>query len=383
MIQKQDFNPNISFQTKTKNQSKQTKNKTNEMKNMHILLTENRKDLSNENEPIRASRLSNREVMLSAAVLHNMNMPSSSTSGDYNISTNRMSSISSKPGHTWNDKIGGRRASNQAVNCVNSSTTSASTTASKSSVNDDETDTNSNDNDDLSISQYELDIVNKYLNELCSSDESNDQEKSISENIDEQLINVVTSNNVSGGDDDESQSQSPPNQIYRLNANDQCSTLDMSIESDTESQSLSQSQSQDARSVQPQPFPVSNSSANDEIQCTVQTSRQLGFDQSIQINAMINQPNRYNTYDLGHTLNDVNNNNISLSSNTMDSHNVNQGLYSSGGRRPCSNYGRTNPIQTRDNQLRTSANIPIIVGIASCVWGLFFYAVKSFYSDLT
>lgn len=333
--------------------------------------------MSNENEPIRANRLSNREVMLSAAVLHNMNMPSSSTSADYTININQISRKSSAAGQS--DDKNAAHASNQASICVNSSrppSTSMTTMSSKSSA-DDETDTASNGNDELSLSQYELDIVNKYLNEICSSDESNDQEKSISEMIDEQLINV-TSNNLSSGDDDD-ESQPHSNYADRLNDNDHSSTLDMSIESDFETQS----QSQDARSsATPQPFSVSTNT-NDEIQCTEQTSRQIGFDQSIHINAMINQENRYNTYDLGHTLNDVNNNNISLSSNTTDSHNVDQGRYSSGGRTPCSNYGTTNPIMTRDNQLRTSANIPIIVGIASCVWGLFFYAVKSFYSDLT
>lgn len=325
--------------------------------------------------------------MLSAAVLHNMNVPSSSTSGDY-FNSNRMSSVSHKAGQQSYGKIGSGTTTtttttsmtsvkpNQASNCVSST--------SKSSVDDTDTNSNENENendDDMSISQYELDIVNKYLNELCSSDESNDQEKSISENVDEQLTNVTKNTfHVSCSDDDESL----PNQMYRFSdqCTDQSSTLDLlSIESESESQSLSQSQvASSSSSMQQQPSPVST--ANDEIQCTQGTSRQIGFDQSIRISAMINQ-NRSNT-DLGQTHNDVNNNNIRLSSsNTTESHHNDPGLRYSSGRNHCSNYGRTNPIMTRDNINRTSANIPIIVGIASCVWGLFFYAVKSFYSDLT
>lgn len=349
--------------------------------------------MSSENEPIRASRLSNREVMLSAAVLHNMNVPSSSTSGDY-FNSNRMSSVSYNGGQQSYGRTASETSTsvaattmttttatsmtsvkpNQASNCVSST--------SKSSVDD--TDTNSNDNDDdMSISQYELDIVNKYLNELCSSDESNDQEKSISENVDEQLTNVMKNQtfHVSCSDDDESL----PNQMHRFSdqCTDQSSTLDLlSIESESESQtrqSLYQSQVASSSSSMQQPLHVST--ANDEIQCTQGTSRQIGFDQSIRISAMINQ-NRSNT-DLGQTHNDVNNNNIRLSSSTTtESHRIDPGRYSSG-RNNCSNYGRTNPIMTRDNINRTSANIPIIVGIASCVWGLFFYAVKSFYSDFT
>lgn len=341
-----------------------------------------RKDLSCENEPIRASRLSNREVMLSAAVLHNLNTPSSSTSGEYR-NNRRLSSVSSGTALRSNDRIL-ERPNQRPANCINraSISTEDGTDASNDNDNENENDNdNDNDttNDDISLSQYELDVVNKYLNELCNCDQDENESNDLDVNLSEQLTGSIDSS------DDSLQNQT-----------DQCNLIDMSVElkpqtqfqtqtqTQTQSQTLSQSQSQSLTQSQYQDTPSSLapfliSSKNDEIQCT-QTSRPFGFDQSNQSNqsnAMINQ-NR--NADSGHTHNDVNNNNISLSSNT-DSHTVSQHRYSSGHRRYGSNL--TTNTNAMSNSNRISANLPIIVGITSCVWGLLLYAVKSFYSDFT
>lgn len=329
-------------------------------------------------ESIRASRLSNREVMLSStALLHNMNLPSSSSSAsiDYLV-RNRKPSTSYKSEQSMSDRSHNDAAVTKAKQSTSTARSKASTT-----TDDTEADTNSSsnidnddqDNSDLSLSQYELDIVNKYLNEMSSSnDESNDFDKHNSEMPSD---NQSHRSSLDGGGSNSIKSN-------------QSHTADVSIESDgdssTQSQSQSQSQSHDASTsaMQQQLFPVS--SASDEIRACIQTSRQIVFDQTNQIDAMIN-PTRYTDY-LGHTHNDVNNNNLSLSSNNTntnattnnnnnhtDSHSSNHGRHYSSERQ----YGMTS------NRL-TIANLPIIVGITSCVWGLFFYAVKClFFSDLT
>lgn len=378
------------------------------LKKTKIVPSKSLLDFGTEKESIRASRLSNREVMLSStAVLHNMNLPSSSSSAsiDYLI-RNRKPCASNKRGQSITDQSNAMVKAKQTT-----STCQSNHNTSKSSADDTEAETNSssnidndsNDQDNTDLSQYELDIVNKYLNEMSSSnDESNDYDKNISENQNENQLNSIESSSMnshhsSGGDggsgsgtdsinDNKNNTQS--NQSNRLNTNDQCSTADVSIESDVESptQSQSQSQSHDAStSAMQQSFPVS--SASDEIRACTQTSRQIVFDQTNQIDAMIN-PTRYTDY-LGHTHNDVNNNNLSLSSNNnnntnttnhTDSHSSNQGRHYSSERRHYGMTGRTNPTSNR----LTITNIPIIVGITSCVWGLFFYAVKCFFfSDLT
>lgn len=340
----------------------------------------------NEKESIRASRLSNREVMLSStAALHNMNLPSSSTSAsvDYLI-RNRMPCASFKSGQS---------ITMQSSEPLTAKPLTSSCKSSKDTDADDEDDieaeTNSNNNmensdldtaTDLSLSQYELDIVNKYLNEI-----NNDDEKIYSES--EQLNSSSMANNV----DDAHNDNSIDVNSDQMDACDPCSTAaDVSIESDGESPIQSQSHDDASTSTQQQQqqlFPVS--SANEEIRACTQTSRQIVFDHtSNQIDAMIN-PIRNTDY-LGHTHNDVNNNNLSLSSNNnnqnnnhnqTDSHRtLNQGIHYSSERQHYGMTGRTNPISNR----LTITNIPIIVGLTSCVWGLFFYAVKCFfYSDLT
>lgn len=253
--------------------------------------------------------------MLSAAVLHNMTMPS--TSGTFR---NSQSSVSNDA--TWSDRS--ELSSSQPINCVSSA----------SHVDD----TQANTDDELSLSQYELDIVNKYLTELGDSDEHSGRNE-----LDDQLPIAQ----------DHSNDRSEP------------------IESESLSQSLSLSHAA-STSQQPEPNANANAHATDEIRCT-QTSRPFEFDQANQSSAMINhritEPAPIDTH------NDVNNNNIRLSSD-IDSHRISPPTYS----RHCDNNRRTNtnPLSTRIN-----ANLPIMVGITSCIWGLFIYAVKSFYSDLT
>lgn len=352
----------------------------------------------NEKESIRASRLSNREVMLSStAALHNMNLPSSSTSAsvDYLIRS-RMPCSSFKSGQSTSTQSS-EPAKPLTSSCMGSKDTDAD------DEDDIEAETNSNNNiensdqdtaTDLSLSQYELDIVNKYLNEI-NNDDGNDDEKICSDS--EQLNSSSMADNVDDGHNDNSidvNSNAQPIDSDQMNACDPCSTAaDVSIESDGGSPMQSQSHDDASTSTQQQQqqpqqlFPVS--SANEEIRACTQTSRQIVFDQtSHQIDAMIN-PIRNTDY-LGHTHNDVNNNNLSLSSNNnnhnqnnnqTDSHRtLNQGMHYSSERRHYGMTGRTNPISNR----LTITNIPIIVGLTSCVWGLFFYAVKCFFfSDLT
>lgn len=324
------------------------------------------KDLSCDNEPIRASRLSNREVVLSAAGLYNFNAPSSpSTSGEYK-NKRRLSSIS---GGTALKAIERMQDRSNQIAAYYISTASKSSDDEIDAINDNDIDNdNHNDttNDDISLSQYELDVVNKYLNELSNCDqdenESNDHDENLSEIPNEQLTG-----NIDSCDD-----------LLR-HQNDQCNLFDMSVglKPKTQLQSISPSQSQSQYQDTPSSLePLLISNKNDEIQCT-QTSRPFGFDQSNQSNAMINQ-NR--NADSGHTHNDVNNNNISLSSST-DSHMIGRNRYPSGHRRYGSN--RTTNTNAMNNNNRISSNLPIIVGITSCVWGLLLYAVKSFYSDLT
>lgn len=365
-------------------------------------------DLPNEKvESIRASRLSNREVMLSStAVLHNMNLPSSSSSAsvDYLI-RNRTPCATFRRSQSITDQSNELLKAKLAMACASSNRTV------KSSTDDDDTETDTdtasassntenNDQDnndtDLSLSQYELDIVNKYLNEMTSSnDECNEHDQSNSENRNVQSMELSPSSvhdGGGGGDDDSSgnigdcttKDAQADQCTHSIGSVDQANTADVSIESDSESPT--QSQSHDASTPPMQQLcPVS--SANDEIRACTQPSRQIVFDQINQIDAMIN-PIRYTDY-LGHTHNDVNNNNLSLSSHTTnhtnnnnhtDSQSANQGRHYSSERRHYGMAGRTNPISNR----LTITNLPIIVGITSCVWGLFFYAVKCFfYSDLT
>lgn len=312
--------------------------------------------MSGEKEPIRASRLSNREVMLSAAVLHSLNQPS--TSGQ-NKCENRLSSISSEAIDKSTDKT--ESSSKQ--------TTADMTSPSKSNTDDTET----NIDDELSLSQYELDIVNKYLNQLDDSDESNDE--IVSEKLDEQL---AIASSIDSSDE-----------LNHINATiDQCNGIDKSIDSDAQSESIEKSSqiSSSSSSLQQPPSSVSYANANaiDEMQCT-QTSRQFGMIDPE--NAMINQTIRntesaHSHYD---THNDVNNNNISLSSNVANQ-SLAHGRYTNDSQRHCDNNNmrRTNQNRTASSNInRITANLPIVVGITSCVWGLFFYAVKSLYSDLT
>lgn len=374
-------------------------------------------DLSSENEqPIRANRLSNREVMLSAAVLQNINMPSTSAavSGGYKRTNRRLSSSVSSEATTYDKSEQSSNQTSSAAAVTTSSSASAAAAvancvSSPSKSNADESDTN----DELSLSQYELDIVNKYLNELCDSDESNDQNEIVKEKLDEQLA-IVSSICIDSGEDDGATSIAKQTDRMINIDNDQCNGIH--IESDTSTQSQSQIHSLDASTSSTgmqqhsfsHPCIIANANANDEMQCT-QTSRQSGFDQPNQSYAMINQTMQRNTIETAHspshhhTHNDVNNNNISLSSNigshsdrsidhrrynnnNANNQNNNNHHQTSDSRRHCDNNSnmrsRTNPNATNDSN-RISANLPIIVGIASCVWGLFFYAAKSFYSDLT
>lgn len=389
--------------------------------------------MSGEKEPIRANRLSNREVMLSSAALRNINMPSTSTSGDY-INSNRISSVSSE----LTDKSSGKRRFGTNTSTSTSASANASVNASQTTNGDSISGSMSssssipqsnadhkcdaNTDDDLSLSQYELDIMNKYLNELCDSDESNEHDETISENLDEQLAIARSSISIDSGDSSLNQS---PSDLVNVNV-----PQSNEIESESPSLSLSQSQSQsqcepksqsqsqfektesqslDASSLSSsppspslsasaqQPIQVSNLNANaiqnqnpnpnDAIRCT-QTSRQLEFDQPFQSNAMLNQ-NRNTQMDNTHidTHHDVNNNNnLSLNSNIMgqqsSSNNISGQSRLTSGRRYCNNNRRTNTNTPSDSN-RITANLPIVVGITSCIWGLFFYAAKSFYSDFT
>lgn len=370
-------------------------------------------DMCKNKESIRASRLSNREVMLSStALLHNMNLPSSSSSAsiDYLVRNRKPCTSNRSEQSMASDQSNGMVKAKPSTTSTSTSASNKSSAAddteadtnSSSNINDNDNDSNDQDNTDLSLSQYELDIVNKYLNEMSSSnDESNDYDKNISESNhnENQLTSIESSSmnshrsSLDGGD---SGSGHHNTQSNRSNVNDQCTTADVSIESDgesptqsqTQTQSQSQSQSHDAStSAMQQLLPVS--SASNEIRACIQTSRQIVFDRTNQIDAMIN-PTRYTDY-LGHTHNDVNNNNLSLSSNntntntntnnhTDHSYSSNHGRHYSSER----NYGMTADRTSPTGNRFTISNLPIIVGITSCVWGLFFYAVKClFFSDLT
>lgn len=361
--------------------------------------------MSGENEPIRANRLSNREVMLSAAGLYNINMPSTSGGGGYNdyyTYGNRLSSVSSN--EITSDQSKCEQSSNDVATASSSSVPANRVNNSTSTSNADETDTNVDD-DELSLSQYELDIVNKYLNEMCDSDDHAQNVVSDEENQFDDGLAIKTSSN-----DDGNKSMMITKQNDNLVIVDQCNVVKSQSPSQSQStvsmqnastSSTSTSSSLSSSSVQPTLLAVSNANATDDMQYT-QTSRQSGFDQS---NAIINQIMQNNISSATHshidTHNDVNNNNISLSSIANNNQSTaaseaattpppthGQRQCTNDSRRPCNNNSsnnnnrRTNPNSSSYNN-RISANLPIVVGITSCIWGLFFYAVKSFYSDLT
>lgn len=378
--------------------------------------------MSSENEQpqkIRANRLSNREVMLSAVVFQNMNMPSTSSaslSGGYKCGNWLPSSVSSGTGERSNDRS--EQSSNQAsasasiAESLSSSSAAAAAAAVASEaaminhlsspLKSDADESETNNDDDLSLSQYELDIMNKYLNDMCDSDESYEQDEIIGENLDEQLA-IALSIHIDNGNDGTHAKQTE----QLVNATDHYNGIH--VESDIQSQSHSQDASSSSSTDQHQhqqqqqanvlSHPSSNANANDDIQCT-QASRQSEFDQSNQSNAMINQTMQCNIHE-SDTHDDVNNNNISsLNSNIGYSHstvhsieqqqfgyngNSNNNHQTSDSRRHCdnNNRNRTNPFSSNSDTNRITSNLPIIVGITSCVWGLFFYAAKSFYSDLT
>lgn len=197
-------------------------------------------------------------------------------------------------------------------------------------ANDDE---NVDVDDDQYLSQYEIDIVNKYLNELGNADENiecddpSDGDGTIAVNSDGGIALAHTS-------DDESE---------------QRSVIEV-IDSDASSNAMAATIT-DAGAGQASAAQVSAGQAS-----ATQTSRRS-----------IDPANANNA--------DVNNNNTSLigiASNPYDGQ-QDRGV----GQRFCEPNRRTN------TSANANMNLPMIVGITSCVWGLCLYAMKSIYSDLT
>lgn len=197
------------------------------------------------------------------------------------------------------------------------------------------------DDDDEYLSQYEIDIVNKYLNELgdadecIESDELNDGSES-TDGSDGYRAHVASAGDSS---DDESEQRS----VLEVVDSDAPSTATAAM---TATHAVNASADSDSGS---------NGASANAGPCT-QTSRP--------------------SIDPEHANNaDVNNNNTSLighASNPSDGQ-QNRGV----GQRFSEPNRRTN------SSANANMNLPMIVGITSCVWGLCLYAMKSIYSDLT
>lgn len=258
----------------------------------------NQKDMNKENEQIRANRLSNREVVLSSAA--------------------RALTHTSSTSHVNEPK-----PSIPMASCSTTNRTKIIDTITDQSPPTPDQIPNT-DEDDEYLSQYEIDIVNKYLNEL----DDDDGDALVASDLG---INAII-------------------QSSHANANEDAT-------SDDESEQRSVIEVIDTMAVQAHDNHVIIDNTS---QCNQTSRRTISFEQA-------NQANANNA--------DVNNNNTSLAgiaSNPSDG----QQNRSSQRHRFCEPNRRTNTNAT-------NMNLPIIVGITSCVWGLCLFAMKSFYSDLT
>lgn len=262
----------------------------------------NQKDMNKENEQIRANRLSNREVVLSSAARALTHTPSAS-----HISESKPNIPMASCSTTNRTKI------------IDTANDQSPPTANKIA---------NADEDEQYLSQYEIDIVNKYLNELGDDDDDDDGDALVASDLG--INSILQSSHANANVDDTSDDESEQRSVIEV--------IDVMAV-----------QSHDNDAI------IDNDS-----QCNQTSRRTISFEQP-------NQANANNA--------DVNNNNMSLigiASNPSDG----QQNRSSQRHRFCEPNRRTNTNAT-------NMNLPIIVGITSCVWGLCLFAMKSFYSDLT
>lgn len=350
---------------KTKNKRKQ------KMKTKIKSLT---KDLTGEHETIRANRLSNREVVFTSSVQY---------------SETAASSTSTK------DSLIGPIKCDESLQKIDDPAVSASI-ASFTNENENFLSNESamhTDVDDTALSQYELDVMSRYLKDLSENDDIDSDEvaidvhalvqnvnNNIKNNVDEQLSKALSCHVIgcSSSDDDDGQKTT-------LNDHIDPTAILSNNQSDFESSNASSL------------IPVTDHAdhTTDDSHC-IQTSRQIGFDQNNQSNTAINQyTNNVCAADsiLVNNNNDFNNNNLRISNQSgtnqsgsnIATTSTNSTTNRNTNRRFCDNINnnqRANTTRTHQNRL-FGENLPIVVGITSCVWGLFFYAVKNLYSDLT
>lgn len=279
--------------------------------------------MSGENEPIRANRLSNREVLFTPAA-HNINMPSTSTA--YETTKQMIAKLEQTDSIEKIEDESDEPSTNKFNSNIDEMTTTTTTT---------------NTDDDLSLSQYELDIVNKYLNELGESDEDHDHNDiNLNETFNNELPNTLSN--------------------VQENTEQNVSVDELVNDSDEMNTYI---KSQDVSTVTPKPFTSSHADDNTiDTGRFTSTSRQIGFHQQYRNN-------------------DVNNNNIRLCSGSTQNNSI--GHMNENSQRCDNNNRRTNTNNLNANHNSFAANLPIMVGITSCVWGLFYFAVKSLYSDMT
>lgn len=306
--------------------------------------------MGGEHDTIRANRLSNREVLLTSTATHY-------PSAESNSGLLRPFKVSTEQEHL------------------------ESNDEQTSSILGSDIDESDNDRtDDVSLSQYELDVVNRYLKDFCEnevidSDAHDDHDQNVINNIDEQLAKAL-SIQIDCCDDGHTQ---------LLTDIDHGSNISKS------SNLLIDSQSDVSSSTSLLPVSDHADHTTDESRCS-QTSRQIGFDQNNQSNTTATNTNYTNNAAQSVCAdrilannNDFNNNNIRLSNSDSDQSAVSIAFATNrntSNNRFRENSQRPNPSSTTNPRL-FGDNLPIIVGITSCVWGLFFYAVKSLYSDLT
>lgn len=280
-------------------------------------------DTNKENEQIRANRLSNREVVLSSVARGLINSPSTTYVNECK-NTNMPPTASCSTNYQMaNIEVATGDQNMHAIDKISANVVDADA------------------DDEQILSQYEIDIVNKYLNELCDGDDSDGDVVGVA---------LTADGRVNDSSDDESEQRSVI-EVLDANASDtwQASDKAMTVHAYDVDADESTADTDDSRST------ARTTSRRSHLRC-VQT----------------NQANANNA--------DVNNNNmslISIASNPSVGHAV--AADTTAGQRA----NRFSEPNRRTNTNAANMNLPMIVGITSCVWGLCLFAMKSLYSDVT
>ena len=289
----------------------------------NIINNNNKLDI---NKIERRTRLSNREILLSAAVLPTTtNQDRRQSLDEYNAERWRLDQLLS---NETNANAGRSDHSDRMENAdekfdENSEKEFDEDSYIRSVLENSRYDDGHDVDADCTLSEYERNILNKYLKEF--TEQANDSD-------DNNNVNATNTNN----------GNVPQNDAKPQQHAERYDELLPSITPSTSSSSLQRTASTAS---------MSNTICN--------SSRQMSFVESKNINKFANNSDRYCNCN-----NNSNNNNTNNINTDLNQTNVSDNERPNGNRH--STFGPT---------------VPLWVGVTSCFWGLFFYFVKTYYLD--